>query len=123
MIAGNRYHIEQNDLDTWNNNGLDTRNSNDLDTRNSNDLDKRNSNDLDTRNIKTVDYVISAENRNIDAGRVQVHNNNYMPSFNDNYNNWKILKSLHITITALCFANNCVIYRQTIFKIFISFMH
>lgn len=65
MIAGNRYHIEQNDLDTWNNNGLETRNSNDLDTRNSNDLDKRNSNDLDTRNIKTVDYVISAEKNEI----------------------------------------------------------
>lgn len=106
MIAGNRYHIEQNDLDTWNNNGLDTRNSN----------------DLDTRNIKTVDYVISAENRNIDASRVQVHNN-YMPSFNDNYNNWKILKSLHITITGLCFANNRLIYRERISKIFISFMH
>lgn len=67
MIAGNRYHIEQNDLDTWNNNGLDT------------------------RKIRTVDYVICAENRNIDASRVQVHNNNYLPSFNDNYNNWKIL--------------------------------
>lgn len=75
MIAGNRYHIEQNDLDTWNNNGLDTLNSN----------------GLDTRNIRTVDYVICAENRNIDASRVQVHNNNYLPSFNDNYNNWKIL--------------------------------
>lgn len=75
MIAGNRYHIEQNDLDTWNNNGLDTLNSN----------------GLDTRNIRTVDYVICAENRNIDASRVQVHNNNYLPSFNNNYNNWKIL--------------------------------
>lgn len=115
MIAGNRYHIEQNDLDTWNNNGLDTRNSNDLDTWNSNDLD--------TRNIRTVDYVICAENRNIDASRVQVHNNNYLPSFNDNYNNWKILKSLHITITGLCFANNRLIYRERISKIFISFMH